>query len=48
MYQWLGIAILLLIVVIWNNYRVHRSRRKRNQKNFRKSYYDRKKNNKSS
>jgi len=40
---WIGIAFLLLIVVIWNNFRMNKERRKRNQRNFRKSYHERRK-----
>jgi len=46
MYTWLGIAALLLIVVLWNNFRMNKERRKRGQKNFRQGYYQRKKKNK--
>ncbi len=42
MLVWIGIAFILLIVVVWNNFRVNKSRRKRNQKNFRKGYYHKK------
>jgi hypothetical protein len=43
MYTWIGIAFILLIVVIWNNFRVNKARRKRNQQSFRKRFRERKK-----
>lgn len=45
MYTWIGIVFLLLLVVIWNNLRMSKERRKRNQKSFRKNLKDRKKSN---
>jgi hypothetical protein len=45
MYTWIGIVFIMLVVVIWNNLRMSKERRKRNQKNFRKGFKDRKKNN---
>lgn len=45
MYTWLGIAFLLLIVVIWNNFRTQKQRRHRNQKSFRKGFHKKKNNN---
>mgnify|MGYP003323882594 CR=1 len=35
MLTWTFIAFLLLAVVVWNNFRVQKSRRKRSQRNFR-------------
>lgn len=35
MLPWTLIAFLLLVVVVWNNFRVQKTRRKRNQRNFR-------------
>lgn len=35
MLSWTLIAFLLLVVVVWNNFRVQKTRRKRNQRNFR-------------
>jgi len=40
---WVGIAFILLFVVLWNNYRVSKSRRARGQRSFRKSYYEKRK-----
>lgn len=42
MYTWLGIVFLLLLVVIWNNFRMNKERRKRNQQSFQKRYRERK------
>lgn len=42
MYVWLGIACILLGVVLWNNFRIQKERRNRNQKSFRKGYQKRK------
>ncbi len=35
MLTWTLIAFLLLAVVVWNNFRVQKARRKRSQRNFR-------------
>ncbi len=45
MYVWIGIVFILLAVVLWNNFRMSKERRKRNQKNFRKGFQQRKNNN---
>jgi hypothetical protein len=43
MYTWIGIAIVLFLVVIWNSWRITKGRRNRRHKNFRKNYFDKKK-----
>ena len=43
MYTWIGIVFLLLVVVLWNNFRMNKERRKRNQQSFQKRYRERKK-----
>ncbi len=48
MFIWIGIVFILLVVVIWNNLRMSKERRKRNQKSFRKGLKDRKKRNQAS
>jgi hypothetical protein len=35
MLPWTLIAFLLLVVVVWNNFRVQKTRRQRSQRNFR-------------
>lgn len=37
MLTWTLIAFLLLVVVVWNNFRVQKARRQRGQRNFRAS-----------
>ena len=37
MITWTLIAFLLLVVVVWNNFRVQKARRHRGQRNFRTS-----------
>jgi hypothetical protein len=37
MLTWTLIAFLLLVVVVWNNFRVQKARRQRGQRNFRTS-----------
>ena len=37
MFTWTLIAFLLLVVVVWNNFRVQKARRQRGQRNFRVS-----------
>ena len=37
MLTWTFIAFLLLVVVVWNNFRVQKARRQRGQRNFRTS-----------
>lgn len=44
MFTWIGIVFILLMVVIWNNFRVNKARRKRNQQSFRKRYKEKKEN----
>ena len=43
MTKWIIILGILLILVLWNSNRSVKGQRKRNRKNFRKSYYERKK-----
>lgn len=43
MIVWVGIAFIMLIVVMWNNHRVSKSRRDRGKRNFRQSYYEKRK-----
>lgn len=38
MLTWTLIAFLLLVVVVWNNFRVQKARRQRGQRNFRTSF----------
>lgn len=40
---WIIIAGLLLVIVIWNNQRVNKDRRKRGRRNFRKKYMEKRK-----
>ncbi len=45
MLTWTLIAFVLLVVVVWNSFRVQKARRKRSQRNFRASFKEKRQHN---